>query len=90
MASGSSVSAVPGDSITASSAAATLGAAGSAGASAGKPGTPLHDWLEAEEAYCATERYFLGRHSACFDALRAYYAADVALFGLPTCASVAR
>ena len=46
---------------------------------------PLPDWLEASESYCHDAQYYLGQHSGCFDALRAYYAHDVSLFGLPRC-----
>jgi hypothetical protein len=42
-------------------------------------------WLEAPESYCNEAQYYLGPHGACFDALRAYYSHDVALFGLPQC-----
>ena len=44
---------------------------------------PLH--LEAPESYCSEGQYFIGRHSRCFDALRAYYAQDMQLFELPAC-----
>lgn len=47
---------------------------------AGKP-----TWLEAPESYCSEAMYFLEHHSHCFDSLRAYYEADMRLFGLPTC-----
>ena len=41
--------------------------------------------LEAAESYCNGGQYYIGRHSRCFDALRAYYAQDMQLFGLPSC-----
>ncbi|KAI3432395.1 hypothetical protein D9Q98_003951 [Chlorella vulgaris] len=48
-------------------------------------GKKVPNWLEASESYCNDAQYYIGPHSACFDALKAYYAQDVALFGLPQC-----